>query len=77
MSSMDIYARAGTKVRFTPGGSGYETQNKAAREVLELNAIYTVSHTEVGGWMSYVTLQEFPKQSFNTVLFENVDESSL
>lgn len=77
MSSMDIYARAGTKVRFAPGGNGYDAQNKAAREVLELNAVYTVAHTEVGGWMTYVTLQEFPTKSFNSVLFEGINEPSL
>ncbi|MNC13981.1 hypothetical protein D3C87_2115180 [compost metagenome] len=74
---MDIYSPMGTKVRFAPGNNGYESENAAARQVLELNAIYTIDHTDVGSWSTDVTLQEFPSKRFNSVLFESVNESSL
>lgn len=70
--SMNIYAPNGTKVRFVPGNSGYESENKSAREILELDAIYTVDYTDVSGWSTAVILEEHPNKRFNSVLFEDV-----
>lgn len=70
--SMNIYAKNGTKVRFVPGNNGYESENKDAREILELDAIYTVDYTDVSGWSTAVILEEFPNKRFNSVLFEDV-----
>lgn len=70
--SMNIYAPNGTKVRFVPGNNGYESENKSAREILELDAIYTVDYTDVSGWSTAVILEEFPNKRFNSVLFEDV-----
>lgn len=69
---MNIYAKNGTKVRFVPGDNGYESENKSAREILELDAIYTVDYTDVSNWSTAVILEEHPNQRFNSVLFEDV-----
>lgn len=42
-------------------------------ELLEIGKEYTMTDIDVGGWVSYVTLKEFPNKSFNSVLFEECD----
>lgn len=70
---MDIWAKHGHKVIFQPGNNGYESQNKDAREVLELEKVYTVDHVQVESWISYVQLVEVPGKVFNTVLFNDYE----
>ena len=66
---MDIHSPQGTKVRFMARG-GHEWQTEEAKAVLTLGELYTVKSIEVGQSCSYVTLEEFPKVTFNTVLFD-------
>lgn len=69
---MNIYAKKGDKVRFL-NKNGYDWEPKNAIDKgLVKGGIYTVQSVEVGGWMSYVTLKEFPLRSYNTVMFEDV-----
>ena len=65
---MDIFSPKGTRVRYT-GKGGYETQRKKANEYLDVDAIYLVERTKVGGFHTDVYLQEFPDISFNSVMF--------
>lgn len=58
----------GTKVVFAFGLNGWPHDNKRARELLELGAVYTVKRIEVGDSTSNVYLDEIPG-SFNSVLF--------
>jgi hypothetical protein len=69
--NMDIYSPKGTKVKFTANG-GYDLEIERSKKILSLNSIYTVSRVDVGDWYSSVVLEEFPDESFNTVLFEKV-----
>jgi hypothetical protein len=67
---LDIYAKKGDKVRFL-NKNGYDSQLEHARKHLKENELYTVVKTEVGGWMSYVYLEEVENHSFNTAHFED------
>ncbi|MGM0882536.1 MAG: hypothetical protein ACQEXQ_16035 [Bacillota bacterium] len=70
---MNIYAKQGDKVVFL-NRNGYSHQPvDAVKAGLIEGAEYTVESVEVGGWMSHVTLSEFPEHSFNTVMFEDVE----
>lgn len=74
---MDIYSPPGTRVRFMNKG-GYEIQPKQAiKEGLIEEEVYTVSYIDVGSWTSYVYLKEFPNKSFNTVMFDQVEEDEV
>ena len=70
---MDIYAKPGTKVRYT-GIGGYDSDKTYADTHLNVNAIVTVKSVDVGGFTSYVEFEEIPGCSFNTVMFEEVVE---
>lgn len=65
---MDIYAKQGTKVRFTAEG-GYRLEKVQAKTILNLGSVYTVKETIVEEWNSVVILEEFPNKEFNTSLF--------
>ena len=67
--SMDIYARAGTKVTFT-GNGGYDSDKKHANEHLSAGEQYTIKRTIVGGWRTDVVLVEVPEKAFNSVHFD-------
>jgi hypothetical protein len=66
--AMDIASPRGTKVRFT-GYGGYEFEQKLARTLLTVDAVYTVERTEIGAWSTDVFLNEVPGKSFNSVMF--------
>jgi hypothetical protein len=72
---MDIYSKPGTKVVFT-GEGGYESDRENANQFLFVGNEYTVDSVTVGGFMSYVRLQEFPGIMFNTVLFKEKKEAA-
>lgn len=72
---MNIYAEAGTKVVFT-GEGAFDHEREQAHDLLTVNKQYTVASVDVGSWISYVTLEEFPGEQFNTVLFSDVDPDS-
>jgi len=69
--SMNIYAKKGHKVVFTNTDNGFELDKAKAREFLKTGETYTIESTDVGGWITYVTLIEFPDQTFNSVMFED------
>lgn len=70
---MDIYAKEGNKVIFL-GKHGRDEELEYALKKLEVGKEYTVDHTDVHSWVSYVFLKELPGENFNTVMFEDVDE---
>jgi hypothetical protein len=75
---MDIYAKKGTKVKYT-GCTDAQVKFAAhddPRDVLEVDGIYTILKTEVHSWHTKVILQEFPTYKFNSVCFEDVDDSN-
>lgn len=65
---MNINAKPGTKVIFH-GEGGWPQQSKDARRLLEVGKTYTVSSIDIGGYFSYVWLEECDVKSFNTTLF--------
>lgn len=69
--TMDIYAKEGTKVRYT-GKNGYDSQIEHANKYLTIGEIYTVYYTDVSGFSTTVYLKEVPNKGFNSVHFENV-----
>ena len=67
--SMDIYAKAGTKVTFA-GRGGYDSDKKHANEYLIVGEQYTVSSTNVSNCRTDVFLIEVPRNPFNSVHFD-------
>jgi len=43
---------------------------------LVAGAVYTVDHTEVASYCTYVSLEEIPGRTYNSVIFEDVDKQS-
>ena len=43
-------------------------------ELLEVGKVYTVTHIEVYGWHTMITLAEIPGKEFNSVLFDEIEE---
>jgi hypothetical protein len=74
---MDLSTPVGSKIRFNPHNNGYELERKKALETLEVNKLYTLAILDVGQSHSVVVIDEFPHLYFNSVLFENENESSL
>lgn len=69
---MDIYGESGNKVRYT-GEGGYESDRTYANQYIDVGSILTIKHIEIGGWTTYVTFEEIPGRSFNSVMFEDVN----
>ena len=73
---MDIYAKPGTKVRYT-GEGGYDNDKHFANSRLNVGDVLTVKNINVGNFMSYVEFEEVPGCNFNTVMFENTESDWL
>jgi len=73
---MNIYAKEGDKVTVTEESinNGYKPDKEQANRLLNVGYIYTVDHTNVGGWSTSVRLKEFPEQYFNSAHFEDCDD---
>ena len=72
---MNIYAKHGTKVRYTGEVSKGQVQWGAhtdPRGILEQGKEYTISRTEVHSWHTKVFLIEHPNKSFNRVWFVDI-----
>ena len=72
--SMDIYAKPGTKVKFT-GEGGYDSDKHVAFSYMKVGDVFTVKNIHVGNWVSYVEFEEFPTLRFNTVMFDEVEDN--
>ena len=70
---MDIYAKSGTKVKFTANG-GYSTEIESAKKIMTIGNLYTVESIDVGGFHTTVYLKEFPSRGFNSCLFEDLEQ---
>lgn len=66
--TMDINAPAGTKIVFT-GKNGWESEKQEALKRLKVGETYTVISTDIGGWKTYVYIEEYPGYGFNSVHF--------
>lgn len=67
---MDIHSKTGTKVRFAFPDAGYPDDVEKCQQHLKENEVYTIDHTDVGGWRTNVYLQEIPGVPFNSVSFD-------
>ena len=71
MSTMNIYASRGTKVRYT-GENGYDHEHIDIQTMgVSVGDILTVERTEVGSWKTYVYFEELDG-GYNSVMFEDV-----
>ena len=70
---MDMYAEQGHKVVFI-GEGGMNHDKEKSEKYLTVGKTYTVKRTKVFGWISYVILEEFPDEEFNTVMFIDLDD---
>jgi hypothetical protein len=68
---MNIHAKPGAKVVFSNPKAGYPSDQKLAKEHLEVGKTYTVSVTDVDQSRTNVYLKEFPEIAFNSVLFSD------
>lgn len=71
--SMNIYAKPGTKVRYT-GTGGYDAQRQLATKHIEVGQILTVKETNIDKFMTYVEFEEIPNMRFNSVMFVEVED---
>lgn len=69
---IDIYSKEGTKVKYT-GKGGYDCHKEYANKHLKVGEIYTIDHTDVGGWHTDVYLKEVPDKAFNSVHFVDAE----
>ena len=69
--SMDIYSEPGTKIVFIDK-NGTNFDRAEAEKILKVGQIYTVSKIDINSWISYVTLEEVPDRTFNSVMFDNI-----
>lgn len=74
---MDIYAKEGTKVIVTEDSikNGYDYVEEHAREFLKVGETYTIKETVVSGWYTDVYLEEFPKEKFSSVSFDDIPKN--
>ena len=68
---MDIYAKAGTKVKFLDT-NGYDNDLERAREYFKKDDVLTVTKTVVGGFSTDVYFEECPGEYFNSVMFTEI-----
>lgn len=69
--TMDIRSPEGSKVVFmNKNGHKHEPEGAIDAGLVE-GETYTVDHTDVYGWITYVYLKEFPDTPFNSVMFAN------
>lgn len=73
---MDIYSERGSKVTFL-NHHGREFDLVKARKYLKQGEIYTINSIEISGWSSKVFLKEVPETSFNTVMFDNIENKEM
>lgn len=72
---MNIYAKAGDKVRFL-GKNGMDSERLNARlHGLTKGKVYEVIETHVSGWYTSVVLVGFPGR-YNSVMFEDVESET-
>lgn len=64
--------RSGERVRFAFPKNGHPQDQTQAKEHLKVGYVYVIETIHVGSFSSKVQLREFPKEWFNTVLFEDV-----
>jgi dCMP deaminase len=68
---MNIYTEKGTKVTYN-GKNGYSYDREYADKFLLIGNDYTVEYIKVNSFSTDVTLKEFPKEIFNSVLFDDI-----
>lgn len=66
----------GRKVRHTTEGVAEEIYNGMAKDYLKENEIVTIEEIFVGSSGSLVRIQEHPEYVWNTVLFEDMEDTT-
>lgn len=74
---MNIYAEENDKVIFAHPTNGWDGDKETANKHLEVDKVYTIEYTEVGGCHTDVYLKEIPDVAFNSVMFEDYAEIEL
>jgi len=72
---MNIYAKHGAKVVFAYPDNGYDHDIETAKKHLVVGKTYTIDHTDVYDWHTDVWLIEVPGVRFNSVHFQDEEES--
>ena len=67
---MSLTSQPGSKIIFH-GNGGYVGEQVQAKTFLQIGKEYTVQTMDVGGFTSYVYLEEMPSKRFNTTMFSN------
>ncbi len=70
--SMNIWAGKGDKVRYS-GKNGYDSARERASKVFFVDQVLTIDRVEVDNSSTAVYFTEIPGQSFNSVMFEDVE----
>lgn len=75
---MNIHAKKGDKVIVTEFSAkqGYEVDKEKVKQFLEINKVYTITCANIYAWHTDVFLEETGDISFNSVNFEDFQESS-
>lgn len=68
-----LHCERGSKIRAINLDAGWACDQERAHKLLTEGAVYEVESIEVGGWLSYIYLKEFPGEKFNTVHFERCE----
>ena len=71
---MDIFNSAKRKVRCVRNYDGGWWSCRANAPLLTVDKVYNMTYIDVHSWYTEVYLSEFPGKTFNSVLFEEVEE---
>jgi hypothetical protein len=74
---MEIYAKENDKIVYKNINSGHEHDQKEANKYLIAGNIYTVDYTHVESFHTDVYIKEVPNISFNSVMFEDVNDEEI
>jgi len=70
---MSLRSLPGDKVRFSHPKAGYPFEQAQAEKHLTIGSIYTIERLRVGSFKSWVSFEEVPNMSFNTVQFSSLE----
>lgn len=71
---LDIHNNTKRKVRCVSNYDGGWWACRLNASLLEVGKVYNLTYIDVHNWYSEVYLKEIPGKTFNSVLFEEVEE---
>lgn len=69
MVFIHMHSERGCRVKVKSVTNGWNSDIEKAQKYFNVGDVYTVENVEIGGFISYLTLKEFPNIKFNTVNF--------